>query len=126
MPRGLSAVARPAAFLVAGLAMLCAFACESPTLPLPPPEAPMQSPGVDADHIELRASCGGAQPGANIFIINQTIENNTALMNMAVGGSIANPCGAWNATVFAHTGDVLSILQEAGTEASEATIYTVR
>jgi hypothetical protein len=124
MPRHPSAVVRLAAPLAAALAMLCALACESPTLPLPPPEAPTQTPGVDADHIRLTAGCGGAQSGANIFIINQTIEN-TAPIN-AVGGSIANGCGAWIASVFAHTGDVLAISQESGTEASEATLYTVR
>jgi hypothetical protein len=106
------------------LAMLCAIACESPTLPLPPPEAPTQTPGVDADHIKLTAGCGGAQAGANIFIINQTIE--TSAPEMAVGGSLANGCGAWDAIVFAHTGDLLAILQEAGTVGSDPTIYTVR
>jgi hypothetical protein len=124
MPRRLPAVVRSAAPVAVAFAALCAFACESPTLPLPPPEAPMQAPGVDADHVQLTASCGGAQPGANIFIINQTIENTAP--DKAVGGSIANPCGAWDATVFAHTGDVLLISQESGTQASESISYKVR
>lgn len=84
----------------------------------------MQSPGVDADHIKLTAGCGGAEPGANIFIINQTIENTAP--DKAVGGSIANPCGAWDASVFAHTGDVLAISQELGTETSASMAYQVR
>ncbi len=105
--------------------MLCALACESPTLPLPPPEAPIQAPGVDADHVKLTASCGGAQDGANIFIINQTLVAADA-GDQAVGGSIANGCGAWDATVLAHTGDLLAISQEEGTQASDATIYMVR
>jgi hypothetical protein len=106
------------------LAMLCALACESPTLPLPPPEAPTQTEGTDADHIKLTAGCGGAQGGADIFIINQTLE--TTARDQAVSGSIASACGAWDANVFAHSGDVLAISQEAGTLASDATIYMVR
>jgi hypothetical protein len=107
------------------LAMLCAIACESPTLPLPPPEQPTQTPGVDADHIKLTAGCGGAQPGANILIINQTIE--TSARDMAASASLANGCGAWDAiNVFAHSGDFLAITQEAGTVGSGATIYMVR
>ena len=104
--------------------MLCALACASPTLPLPPPEAPTQTAGVDADHIKLTAGCGGAQSGAIILIINQTLE--TTAMDMAVGGSIANGCGAWDSTVLAHTGDSLAISQESGGQSSDATIYTVR
>lgn len=124
MPRRPPAVVRSVAPVAAALAMLCAMACESPTLPLPPPEAPIQSPGVDADHIKLAASCGGAEDGANIFIINQTVE--TTAPDEAVGGSIANGCGAWDATVLAHTGDVLAISQESGGQASGSTIYMVR
>ena len=106
------------------LAMLCAIACESPTLPLPPPEPPTQTPGVDADHITLTAGCGGAEAGALILIINQTLE--ISARKMAVGGSIADGCGAWDASVFAHTGDILAISQESGTVASVATTYRVR
>ncbi len=36
----------------------------------------------------------------------------------AVGGSIANGCGAWDAMVFAHVGDYLEITQEYGTKVS--------
>jgi hypothetical protein len=125
MPRRPSAVVRSVAPVAAALAMLCALACESPTLPLPPPEAPIQSPGVDADHIELTASCGGAQDGADIFIVNQTLETTAPNQNVGVI-ALANGCGAWGATVFAHTGDNLAISQEAGTQASDATIYMVR
>jgi hypothetical protein len=125
MPRRPSAVVRSVAPVAAALAMLCALACESPTLPLPPPEAPIQSPGVDADHVKLTASCGGAQDGAIILILNQTLEAADA-GDQAVGGSIANGCGGWDAMVLAHTGDNLAISQESGTQGSDATIYTVR
>ncbi len=125
MPRRPPAVVRSAAPLAAALAMLCAMACESPTLPLPPPEAPIQSPGVDADHIALTASCGGAAAGADIFIINQTLETTAPNQNVGVV-ALANGCGAWGATVLAHSGDLLAISQESGTETSDSTIYTVR
>jgi hypothetical protein len=124
MPRRPSAVVRPVAPIAMALAMLCAIACESPTLPLPPPEAPTQTPGVDADHIKLTAGCGGAQAGANILIINQTIEISTR--EMAASAALASGCGAWDATVFAHSGDLLAISQESGTVGSDATIYKVR
>jgi len=104
--------------------MLCAFACESPTLPLPPPEAPMQTAGVDADHIKLTAGCGGAEAGADVIVLNQTLE--ISKPDQAGVVSIASPCGAWDATIFAHTGDLLAISQELGTQASASTIYTVR
>jgi len=124
MPRRPSAVVRPVAPIAMALAMLCAIACASPTLPLPPPEAPTQTPGVDADHIKLTAGCGGAQAGANILIINQTFA--TSALDMAASATLANGCGAWDANVFAHTGDILHISQESGTVGSDATIYTVR
>ena len=105
--------------------MLCALACESPTLPLPPPEAPMQYAGADADHVELVAGCGGAQPGAEILILNQTIANPTPT-SPNVEAAVAKPCGSWSASVFAHTGDALQISQIVGGEVSEAALYTVR
>jgi hypothetical protein len=123
MPRRPSAIVRFVAPL-ATVAVVWCVACASPTLPLPPPEAPMQTSGVDADHIKLSAGCGGAQASADIFIINQTLE--TTARDQAVSGSIADACGAWDASVLAHTGDVLAISQEAGTLGSDPTIYTVR
>jgi hypothetical protein len=124
MPRRPSAIVRSGAPFATALAVLWALACVSPTLPLPPPEAPIQSEGTDADHIKLTAGCGGAQAGADIFIINQTLE--TSAPDMAVGGSIASECGAWDANVIAHTGDALAITQESGGMSSTATIYNVR
>jgi hypothetical protein len=124
MPRRPSAIVHSVAPIAMALAMLGAVACESPTLPLPPPEAPTQTPGVDADHIKLTAGCGGAQAGADIIILNQTLEITTP--DEAGVVSLANGCGAWDASVLAHTGDVLAISQESGTDASGATFYTVR
>jgi hypothetical protein len=124
MLRRLSAVARSVAPLFAGVGILCGVACASPTLPLPPPEAPTQTPGVDAAHVELTAGCGGAQGGADIIIINQTLE--VTMPDEAGVVSLASACGSWKASVLARTGDVLAISQEAGALASDATVYTVR
>jgi hypothetical protein len=108
-----------------GFAMVCAVACESPTLPLPPPEAPMQTEGVDADHINLAAGCGGAEGGADIIIINETVE--VSMPDNVGVVSLASTCGAWAAeNVLAHTGDMLAISQESGAQSSTATIYMVR
>jgi hypothetical protein len=105
------------------LAMLVGLACASPTLPLPPPELPSQSQGVDADHIVLSTDCGGAEANAVIVIVN---ENPTLRGDQAVSGSIASPCGKWDAVVFAHTGDRLDILQQADNLSSPDTMYQVR
>ena len=103
------------------LGAACVVACASPTLPLPPPESPMQTEGVDAAHITLTAGCGGAEGGALIIIINQNEPP-----DQAVGGSEANNCGAWDASVLAKSGDTLNISQQAGTLSSTATTYLVR
>jgi hypothetical protein len=92
--------------------------CASPTLPLPPPAVPGVLPGADADHVRLVAPCSGAEGGAIIVVVNQ----NPAVANdLAVSGARANPCGAWDATVYAHKGDVLDVTQEFGTTASPPT-----
>jgi len=122
MPRRPSAIVRSVAPFAAALAASL-WACASPTLPLPPPEAPTQVT-VDAEHIKLTAGCGGAEGGAYIIIVNQTAQ----LVTPSEAGvvSLASDCGSWDATLFAHTGDTLAISQESGTQVSDSTIYTVR
>src|SRR5271166_1426303 len=88
-----------------------AGACASPTLPLPPPEAPTLEAGADVDHIKLVAGCGGAESNAVIVIVNL---NPAVSGDMAVSGALANNCGAWDAVVFAHSGDTIDITQEFG------------
>jgi len=100
-----------------------AIACASPTLPLPPPEEPTVSPGLDADHVILTVGCGGADTGALIVIVN---TNTTVPGDEAVGGALVSDCGGWDATVFAHEGDFLDITQELGTERSQPLVLQVR
>ncbi len=118
MLRRLPAVGRFVGLLALPIAV--ALACASPTLPLPPPEAPEILAGADADHVDLVAGCGGAEDYATIQIVN---TNPSA----AVAGVIARAtdCGAWNAQVFAHKGDVLDITQEYAAQASLVTSVLV-
>jgi hypothetical protein len=112
----------PAVGLVA-VFVAAALACASPTLPLPPPLLPTEGPGPDANHIRLSAPCGGAEPNAVIIVVN---ENPTVPGDLAVGGSLANNCGQWDAIVYAHKGDLLQITQEQGSAASPPTDVQVR
>jgi hypothetical protein len=86
-----------------------AVACVSPTLPLPPPATPEITAGVDAAHVTLTSGCGGVEDGADVEIIN---TNPTVPGGQAGVVALASSCGAWSAVVFAHAGDVLSILQQ--------------
>jgi hypothetical protein len=93
------------------LPFVLALACVSPTLPLPPPDAPVIEPGADADHVKLVAGCDLAADNAIIVIVN---ENPAVPGDLAVSGSRTTPCGAWDAVVYAHKNDVLDITQEVG------------
>ncbi len=121
MPWRLPAIGRSAGVLA--LATLLGLACASPTLPLPPPELPSQTSGADADHIILSADCGGAEANAILVIVN---ENPTLRGDQAVSGSIASPCGKWDAVVYGHLGDRLDISQQAFGLSSPDTFYLVR
>jgi hypothetical protein len=110
------------ALAFAVLASVCgAVSCASPTLPLPPPEAPMQTEGVDADHVQLSAGCGGALSHALIVIVNDNVAP-----DMAVGGALATDCGSWDSSVLAHKGDALLITQTADEGTSPPATYYVR
>ncbi len=96
--------------------LLLGLACASPTLPLPPPETPTLGRGADADHVLLSDPCGGAAADSVIVIIN----TNPSVSNAnAVSGTRADGCGSWRAQAYAHTGDVLEITQQTGTEVSQ-------
>jgi hypothetical protein len=108
--------------LLAVPAVVVAFACASPTLPLPPPAAPELGQAPDADHVQLVAACGGAEPGVIIVIINNSSD---VPNDEAVGGARTDGCGAWDATVYAHAGDFLDITQELGTQDSQTLVWQV-
>jgi hypothetical protein len=100
------------------LAAASVLSCDSPTLPLPPPGLPNITAGADADHITLSSLCGGVEGNAVVVVLN---DNPKVANDLAVSGARANDCGAWDATVYAHTGDVLEISQLFGTLASPPT-----
>jgi hypothetical protein len=105
-------------------ALVGVIACASPTLPLPPPEQPTIITGADADHIALSATCGSAEPSADIMVENMNLA---VPGDKAISGARADDCGAWDVpSVYAHEGDVLNITQEFGGVLSNSTSITVR
>lgn len=108
--------------LFGGLVAALTVGCTSPTLPLPPPTAPMISVGSTPDTFHL-ASVDGAEPNALIVIVNR---NEALPRNQRVTGTIADERGSWDANVIAKIGDVLDISQEAGSTRSPGTTVTVR
>jgi hypothetical protein len=117
--------ARAARGFVRGLPALVAalaLACTSPTLPLPPPAAPLISVGTEPGTFHL-ASIAGSEPNALIVIVNR---DEALPRNKRVTGTIADEHGTWDANVIANVGDVLDISQESGTTRSPGTTVTVR
>jgi hypothetical protein len=98
-----------------------ALACTSPTLPLPPPDAPVISAGVDLDHFKL-TSTKGAEPNALVIIVNRRED---LARDQRVTGTLADGDGSWDAIVVAKTGDVLDVSQESGSTLSAGTTVTV-
>jgi hypothetical protein len=110
-----------AAALSALVVALFVVACLSPTLPLPPPEAPTVTM-VDSEHVQLSAGCYGAQPSANIIVLNTTASAEVMSGEIDAGyesGVIATPCGSWSMVVFARPTDQLSITQTVGQSVSQ-------
>ena len=99
-----------------------ALACTSPTLPLPPPAAPIISVGSSPDTFKL-ASIQGVEPNALVIIVNR---DDDLPRNKRVTGTIADENGSWDANVIAKAGDVLDISQESGSTRSPGTTVTVR
>lgn len=98
--------------VVAPLAV--ALACNSPTLPLPPPALPTVSASPEPGKVHL-SSDKGAEPNAIIVIIN-TNPNITRDKN--VGGATADDNGSWFTDIYGADGDVVEISQEFGTTKS--------
>jgi hypothetical protein len=101
-------------WLAAATFVALVLACASPTLPLPPPEAPSIAT-VDATHVNLVAPCGGAIPTAQIAVSNQGVNDqgdpDPGYMGETSTGATATQCGSWQLTVYARVNDVLMITQ---------------
>lgn len=106
------------------MALAAAFlgiACASPTLPLPPPVAPVVTTGTEPDTYVL-SSDRGAQPNALILVINR---NEALSREQRVAGTFADDQGSWQLHVVAHEGDVLDVTQEADGDKSSSTSVTI-
>jgi hypothetical protein len=103
-------------FASAAAFAVCVGACESPTLPLPPPATPdVDTDGLPAGQVEL-VSSGGAEPGAAILTIN---DNPKLTPKQQVFGTEADQSGSWSLTIFASPGDFIEVYQLEGSEISE-------
>jgi hypothetical protein len=98
------------------------LSCVSPTLPLPPPAAPIIATGTEPDTFKL-TSVNGAIPNALIVVVNR---NEALARDKRVSGTIADANGSWDVIVNAKVGDALDISQESGTTSSPPTTVTVR
>jgi hypothetical protein len=78
--------------------------------------------GADANHIKLVAGCGGAESNAVIVIVNL---NPQVPGDMAVSGALASGCGAWDAEIYAHSGDTIDVTQEFGETRSPPAVIQV-
>lgn len=101
---------------------LTVAACNSPTLPLPPPALPTISASPEPGKVRLNSD-RGAEPNAIIVIIN---TNPNIPRNRNVGGATADDKGSWFTDVYGADGDVLEISQEFGTTKSAPVRVTVR
>jgi hypothetical protein len=110
----MSTVLRALRRLTATLVVGVAFACTSPTLPLPPPSAPDFGPSTEAGKVHL-SSVHGAESNAIIVIYNR---NPAVALDKRVSGAQADPSGSWDADVLATSGDYLDITQEFGSTRS--------
>jgi hypothetical protein len=108
--------------LSAGLVVALLGACASPTLPLPPPATPVISPGTDTDHVTLSGQCNDAEPNSVIVIVN---TNPAVPGDEAVSGAVVSACGSWDASVYAHKGDVVDITDEVGTTRSQPLVLQI-
>jgi hypothetical protein len=83
-----------------------AAACESPTLPLPPPDAPdVSMDGVPTGQVRLKSEFG-AEPNAFIFTYNSNEPNAEQ-----IGGAHADSSGSWETIIYAHSKDWIQITQ---------------
>lgn len=98
------------------LACLAAvLACTSPTLPLPPPEAPSESAGTTPGTVVLVGA--GATPGALIVVENQPKQ--------VAAADVVKSDGTWTVTIAAVKLDVLHITELIGDQESQTLDFTV-
>src|SRR5262245_52377004 len=102
------------------LAVLGVVACQTPTLPLPPPVAP-QVDRVGDNQYRLR-STNGAEPNAIVVIYNRNPAYNFADRVDAVE---VDGAGSWEQVVGAAPGDFFDLWQEVGSTRSPPTTFQI-
>jgi hypothetical protein len=102
------------------LALLGVIACQTPTLPLPPPVAP-EVDRVGDNQYRLR-SVHGAEPNAIIVIYNRNPAYNLADRAEAVE---VDGEGSWEQVVGATPGDFFDLWQESGSNRSPPTTFQI-
>lgn len=108
--------------LVLSACAALAFACTSPTLPLPPPTAPSITMGTEPNTWRL-TSQNGVQPNALVLAVNR---NESLPRTERVSGTIADEQGSWEMIVIGRTGDFVDVSQESGTTSSAPTTIQLK
>jgi hypothetical protein len=107
------------AWIVIGIASILA-ACESPTLPLPPPDLPGISKEASGE-VKLTSRYGAAP---NAIIVTYNLDPDVPL-DKRVGGAQADAFGSWDATITASSMDEIDITQEVGAASSIPLTITI-
>jgi len=107
---------------LAGIGALV-LACESPTLPLPPPAIPIvETTDVPAGEVRL-SSMYGAQP----YAIIETFNNDPRVpFDKRVGGAQADGYGSWDTLIAGFSGDLIQITQQYDTGTAVSPTIEVR
>ena len=111
---------RRALYLFGAACVAVSLACNSPTLPLPPPALPTVT-DIANGTVHL-SSTKGVESNAIVVLYNR---NPTVPLNKRVSGSQADGEGTWEQTIFASPGDVVDITQEFGSTRSTQTSVTI-
>jgi hypothetical protein len=101
--------------------LLGAVGCLSPSLPLPPPMAPLVSTSTDGNPNKIHLTGTGVEAGAIIVVYNHSEPD----LAKRVGGAEADGLGQWQCDVWARKGDRLSITEQVGRYASPSIDFVV-
>jgi hypothetical protein len=109
------------ALLLGGIFLCLVFACQSPTLPLPPPEEP-EIDGPDEEGVaKLRGRV--PQPRAWVFTINWTqLEADDP---GAIGGDWADDEGVYEFEIRADVGDQCELWYEYAADKSQPRYFEI-
>jgi hypothetical protein len=102
--------------------LLALSGCLSPTIPLPPPEEPTITSGVEPNTVQLAGR--NATPGAFIVVFN---DNVGVPLSERVSGAQIDANGNWSCTMrYGTLGEPATLYQEIGEERSNPRQFVVR